>query len=144
MRTQIVRCTVILICGLLPYIAAAEQGVVAIQQAALPPEQQAVVQPLPNAIACREASAAKTVASAQQDENFISAKELIVRYRLDGLCGTAHLPDDFKSPKSIADEGANISAGNRASDGRQTLIYELPIGHERNHEGFAVFIVLLP
>lgn len=117
---------------------------VAIQQAALPPEKQVVVQPLPNAIACREASAAKTVATALQDENFISAKDLIVRHRLNGLCGTAHLPDDFKSPKSIADEGANISAGEPAADGRQELIYELPKGHKRNQEDFAVFIVLLP
>jgi len=116
----------------------------ALQQAALPPEEQEVIQPLPNAIACREASAAKMVATALQREDFISAKELIVRHRLDGLCGTANLPDDFKSPKSIANEGANISAGDQADDGRQTLIYELPTGHERNPQGFAVFIILLP
>lgn len=116
----------------------------AIQQAALPPEEQVVVALPPNAIACREASAARTVATALQRESFVSAKELILHHSLVGLCGTVRLPDDFNSPKLIADEGARISAGDKAPDGRQTLIYELPTGHKRNNEGSAVFIVLLP
>ncbi len=105
-------------------------------------QKEAALTPLPlsprqvNAVVCKSKGAANTVAAEIQTRGSVGV--------VGADCAFVVLPSDFRSPSAIASENAEIHGSEPASDGRRLLIYELSSGHERNKEGTAIFLVLLP